>query len=93
MKKIMKISTGLAAVTVIALSTSCGKAVSCVKLITEVSAAASTYAADTSTGGPSCLAYKAALNSFLNNSKCTGDDPTTKATYEAAIAELNTECP
>ena len=93
MKNLVKITTGIAAVAVMALSTSCGKAVSCVKLISDVSAAGNAYIVDTTVGGASCKAYKTAINSYLSNSKCTGSDPTTKAAYDALIADLNTECP
>lgn len=65
---------------------SCGKGLSCASAVINVSTAASNYANDQSTAN--CQAYKDALNKWLDNSKCSGADATTKAAFQEDLQDL-----
>ncbi len=91
MKKLINITLGLAIFASVGFATSCGKALSCVSLVSNISNASFAYAADEST--VNCKALAEAMQEWVDNDKCSGIDATTKQAYINEIAELKIECP
>jgi hypothetical protein len=90
MKKVIISTTAVCAGLLVATAMFSCKKVNCTTLASNASTAATAYstalstqAADTKT---KCEAYKAAMQKFLDESKCTGSDAATKAAYTSAIA-------
>jgi hypothetical protein len=92
-KNIFMAAAGFTAITAIVFSASCGKALSCVTLVTDINTAAQAYINDPANTAATCVAYREALQAWVDNTKCSGADATAKATYDAVIADLKTECP
>jgi hypothetical protein len=80
MRKILM--TSIIAVAGICLTQSCGKAVKCVTLISNVTKAAQ----DFSTDSTKCADYKKAMTEWIDG--CGGTDATQKAELQAAIDSL-----
>jgi hypothetical protein len=89
MKKIAITTIAFLAAAVITTQYSCTKVLSCIDLVKDVSSAASKFGSDSTAAN--CKEYKAALQSWLDNSSCTGADPTLKTEYQGIIDSLN--CP
>jgi hypothetical protein len=88
MKKIIISTTAVCAVLFATALVSCKK-VNCTTLASNASTAAQAYTTALTTSASDvkakCEAYKAAMQKFIDESKCTSADAATKAAYTSAL--------